>query len=302
VTAARPAQRSVAQLELDIAWGAWAELGVSGWVRSHRDWAIDPEPLIVLTPLLATRDARLRDETLDWCIAHWRHISRLRLRNLLRVQASEVIDAYGQFAATVNQHSGANWPEATQAQRYIPTHRSMPPRLSQGSMIWLRMRAMFGMSARTEILRYFLSHRGDQVSVTELATAVGYTKRNVADECAALHQAGVLAVRPVLNRLSYSLDREKQLRAFVGEPPRVLPDWTALFRITRATADLAGRAPRLAAKALNVEANRVLHDLGPDFDRLQVSAQPLAGNDYWAVLQHFIDTTLTAWSQGQWFR
>ena len=242
----------------------------------------------------------MRDEALDWCIHNWRQISRVRLRNLLRTQPEEIVEAYGCFAATVNEHGGANWPDATEPRRYATTGRSTPPRLSRESLIWLRMRAMFGVGARTEILRYFLSHQRGRVSVTTLATAVGYTKRNVADECTALQRAGVLAVRSVLNRLYYSLDRDEQLRAFVGEPPPVLPDWTALFRITRALVGLSDDAARLPGRALNVEASRILNDLEDDFDRVELTPPLVRGNDYWSAVQLVIDATLSGWARGQW--
>jgi hypothetical protein len=296
---ARPIPRSAAALELNITWGAWAELGVSGWARTHRDWAVDPEPLIIVTPLIAARDARLRDEALDWCIHNWRHISRVRLRNLLRTQSDDVTDAYAGFAATVNAHGGANWPAESQASAFATTGRSMPPALSRDSLIWLRMRAMFGVSARTEILRYFLTHERGRASVTALAAASGYTKRNIADECTTLQRAGVLAVRTVLNRLYYSLDRDTQLRAFVGEPPAVLPDWTALFRLSRAVVHLSEAASRLPARALNVEASRALSDLEDDLDRLEL-ALPVLRSDYWSAVQRFTDGTLAGWARGQW--
>lgn len=298
-TASGPIQRSAASLELAVIWGAWVELGVSGWARTHRDWAIDPEPLIIVTPLIAARDARLRDEALDWCIHNWRHISRVRLRNLLRAQPDDVTHAYASFAATVNAHGGASWPAESQAWAYATTGRSMPPALSRDSMIWLRMRAMFGVSARTEILRYFLSHAQGRASVTTLATASGYTKRNIADECTTLQRAGVLGVRSALNRLYYSLDRDSQLRAFVGEPPAVLPDWTALFRLSRALVNLSEAASRLPVRALNVEASRALSELDDDLDRLEL-ALPVLERDYWSTVQHFINGTLNAWASGQW--
>ncbi|HEX8079422.1 MAG TPA: hypothetical protein VF557_04365 [Jatrophihabitans sp.] len=296
---ARPIQRSTASLELDIVWGAWAELGVSGWGRSHREWAVDPEPLIIVTPLIAARDARLRDEALDWCIHNWRHISRVRLRNLLRAQPADVVDAYAGFAATVNAHGGASWPGESQAWSYATTGRSTPPVLSRDSLIWLRMRAMFGVSARTEILRYFLAHEQGRASVTTLATASGYTKRNIADECTTLQRAGVLAVRSTMNRLYYSLDRDSQLRAFVGEPPPVLPDWTALFGLSRALVKLSEDASRLPVRALNVEAGRSLNDLEDELDRLYLSP-PALQDDSWSAVRHFTDHTLKTWARGQW--
>jgi hypothetical protein len=300
MSAASPIQRSPASLELAVIGGAWTELGVSGWARTHSGWAIDPEPLIIVTPLITLQDARLRDEALDWCIHNWRHISRVRLRNLLRAQPEDVTDAYAAFAATVNAHGGAKWPDGSQEWRYATTGRSMPPALSRDSLIWLRMRATFGVGARTEILRFFLSHERARASVTTLATASGYTKRNIADECTTLQRAGVLAVRSAGNRLYYSLDRDAQLRAFVGEPPPVLPDWTALFRLTRALVGLSDAASRLPARALNVEASRVLKDLDDDVDRLELPTPPILRNDYWSAVQRVTDGTLAAWARGQW--
>ena len=72
-----------ASLAAALAWGAWVELGVSGWAASHRDWAIDPEPLVVFTAGMTTQDPRLVDEATDWCIRNWRHLSKTRLRNLV---------------------------------------------------------------------------------------------------------------------------------------------------------------------------------------------------------------------------
>ena len=76
-----------------LAWGAWTELGVSGWTATHRDWAVDPEPLVLFTGRLGDTDPRLRDEATDWCVQHWRYVSKTRLKNLQRRQP--VADAGG---------------------------------------------------------------------------------------------------------------------------------------------------------------------------------------------------------------
>jgi hypothetical protein len=132
-----------------------------------------------------------------------------------------------------------------------------------------------------------------------LATASGYTKRNVAEECTSLQQAGVLAVRAELNRLYYSLDRDTQLRAFVGEPPAALPDWTALFRLCRAVVNLSEATSRLPARALNVEASRALGELADDLDRLELTL-PVLRSDSWTAVQRFTDGTFAGWARGQW--
>lgn len=158
---------------------------------------------------------------------------------------------------------------------------------------------MFGVSARTEILRYFISHERGRASVATLAAASGYTKRNIADECTTLERAGVLTVRSQTNRLYYSLERDAQLRAFIGEPPAVLPDWTTLFRVSRALVNLSDSAGRLPTRALNVEASRTISDLAEDLDLLELPS-PILANDSWSAVQRFAEDTLKAWARGQW--
>ncbi len=85
----RPAA-TFAEQATALAWGAWVELGVSGWTDTHSDWAIDPEPLIVFTAFLGDEDARLRDEATDWCVRNWRYVSKTRLKNLVREQPTAV--------------------------------------------------------------------------------------------------------------------------------------------------------------------------------------------------------------------
>jgi hypothetical protein len=47
-------------------------LTAARWTRTHTDWAIDLEPLIMFTAALGDEDPRLRDEATDWCIRNGR--------------------------------------------------------------------------------------------------------------------------------------------------------------------------------------------------------------------------------------
>ena len=105
VTASRQ-QARLARYQNALMWGAWVEVGVSGWQRTHDTWAVDPEPLIIATAALGDADPRLRDEALDWCIHYGRYVSKVRLRNLLRSQPEGVHLLWGPFAATATKHSG----------------------------------------------------------------------------------------------------------------------------------------------------------------------------------------------------
>jgi DNA-binding transcriptional ArsR family regulator len=266
-----PTSRSTPKLVTDLCWGAWSELGVSGWGRTHEDWAIDPEPLIVFTSSIGADDPRLRDEAMDWCIRNWRHVSLTRLRNALRSQGELNPDSWGKFAAVVNARAGVNWPGATtECSTYRVTGRSVLHSLSDPSLVYLRMRAMFGVSARTEILRVFLLHPRSKRTASALAEATGYTKRNVAEACDLLVQAGVLTAKTVGNRFYYSLREVSPLAAFVGPIPEIAPDWNALFRVVGAIRDLSDMSEEASADALIVETHQVARNIEEDLDLLGI--------------------------------
>ncbi len=270
------AHKTITGSALDICWGAWAELGVSGWSRTHADWAIDPEPLIIFTAWLGDVDPRLRDEALDWCIRYSRYVSRVRLRNL----PSKDVDidrqrAWGEYAATVNARAGVAWPHPTQAREsYRVTGRSTLRSLTEPSLVCLRMRAMFGLAARTEIMRHLLFHGDASITVAQLAKATAYTKRNVADECDALERAGVLAMRSESNRFYYSLADPEALAGFVGDMPSVRPDWPSLFDLLGRLIHLDRDAKSMSGDALQVETHKTMREIEDDLDALGFDGPP----------------------------
>lgn len=288
---------------LALAWGAWTELGVSGWASSHADWAIDPEPLIVFTAFLRDRDPRLRDEGTDWCIRNWRHVSKVRLKSALHDQSPETRESFGELAATVTRHAGSKvaWPLATTPRTFTVTGRSAAPALDHPSMAWLRMRAMFGVATRTEVLRYFLSGNQRRASAASIATATGYTKRSVTDECDVLVQAGLLGVRPLGNRFVYSLVRRPELEAFVGALPNIRPDWRAVFVVARELVTLEARAGQKPT-TLAVAARKALDTMSDELEDLGVELPPsdVRGADLWPALQTLGTRTLGEWSLGRW--
>jgi len=261
---------SLEDLALGLCWGAWTELGVSGWRRTHQDWAIDPEPLIVFTAWMRDDDRRLRDESLDWCIHYWRHVSKVRLKNLPnRDLEDDLHEAWGEYAATVNARAHVAWPRPTHAlERYQATGRSALRQLTEPSLVCLRMRAMFGLGARCEIMRQLLFQGKRWMTVAQLAGATAYAKRNVADECDTLERAGVLAMRAESNRFYYSLAHPDALADFVGDLPTIRPDWRALFDLLRWLIDLERQAEKLSDEVLHVEMHTTLREIEDDLDAL----------------------------------
>ncbi|MEK7292225.1 MAG: hypothetical protein AAB088_02150 [Actinomycetota bacterium] len=285
---------------LALTWGAWTQLGVAGLTTTHSDWAVDPEPLVLFTAWLGDSDPRLRDEATDWCVRNWRYLSRTRLKNLLRDQPDDVRLAFGEFAATAGKHSGVVWPSATEARNFKVTGRSVLAPLERPSMAWVRLRAMFGVSARSEILRYLLSQTG-AASIARLAAVTSYTKRNVADECETLQRAGVLSVRSTGNRLYYSLANRLALEAFVGELPSNRPDWTSILRITRELVALEESAVDRSLQTLPVRVKKMLRLIEDDLAELGIerSFDNIEGANLWPAVRKLGMETLGAWSIGE---
>src|SRR5258708_844310 len=172
-----PTLSSSAQLHenaLNLLWSLWSELGVSSWTRRHAQWAVDPEPLILFTAASTELDPRLRDESTDWCVHYGRYVSVTRLRNLLRVEPDERQSSFETFAATVNAHSDLRWPSRQEARDYRRTGRSTVSSFAPPALIALRLRALFGVGARADILRVFVAEPSHLFTSSDLVPDVNY--------------------------------------------------------------------------------------------------------------------------------
>ncbi len=302
-TSSKKPAATFAKQAIDLAAGAWTELGVSGWNSTHGAWAIDPEPLILFTAWLRDRDPRLRDEATDWCVRNWRHVSRARLRNL--IDAHTDLDAWGEFAGTVTLFSGVAWPQAGDARSYKVTGRSTLPPLSRPSLVWLRLRAVFGLGARAEILRCFLAQPDTPFkSVTTLASETGYTKRNVADESEMLERGGLLSHRARGNRFYYSLARREELEGLIGGLPDIRPNWPRVLNVAQQLVRLEEASESTSNKTFPIRVKGGLTAIEDDLAELDVDADfaDIRGHDLWPAARQLGMRTLAPWSTGLWQR
>lgn len=245
---------------LDLVWSLWAELGVSGWHRRHQDWGIDPEPLVVLTAWLEDLDPRLRDESIDWCITYGSYLSRARLRNLLRGADEETAAAFGVYAATVNAHSSLAWPGASSPKRYKPTERSHVDDFTERSLVALRLRALFGVGARPEIIRTLLL--GAALSASDIADRIDYTKRNVAESLESLRLSGAVTLESRGNANYYRLNRP-EIRDMVAPLPELFPYWKVIFRVIQMMLRVDAREEGRTTAARAVEARTAVDKVNP---------------------------------------
>lgn len=215
----------VRDLVLDTLWSLWAELGLSGWERRHQDSAVDLEALIVATARLARLDARLTDEALDWCVAHGRIASAVRLKRLTGAADPATQRAVDAFAGVVNANARLNWPGASTPGTFTPTGRSAVPDLARPALIQLRLRALWGVSARAEVLRVMLADGDRFMGISEVAVAAAFGKDAVAEALDNLQRGGLLEEAGARNLRVFRLGRRDDLVGLVGREPNWQRSW-----------------------------------------------------------------------------
>lgn len=190
------------------------------------------EPLILFTAWLGQLDNRLLDESLDWCISNSRLISATRFAGLLKQSEPAVGDAFGTYAATIGAHAPKiRWPGAGKPRHLTPSGKSETPALERAALLQLRLRALFGVGTRAEVLRLLLIEVRRGWSAAELARESGYAKVNIAAALDLLALAGAVRVDKLGNQYRYWLDRGPELADLLGTLPGFQPDWQARFAV-----------------------------------------------------------------------
>jgi hypothetical protein len=220
------------EFALDISWSLWTELGLSGWERRHQHEGVDLEPLILFSAWLGRHDQRLRDESLDWCLTNMRFVSAARLRGLLKRADEEIVERFGDYSATLaSKAPNANWPGEGKPWRFVPSHKSAAPDLARAALVQLRLRALFGVGSRPEVLRLLLIDMARGWSAAELAAETGYAKVNVAATLDSLTLTRVVRIEKSGTQFRYRLARAAQLIELAGPVPSFQPDWSARFSV-----------------------------------------------------------------------
>lgn len=274
---------------LGLAWSLWAELGVSGWDRSHTNWSVELEPLIAYTAFLVEHDRRLLRETISWCVDNADLISMHQLRHVVTPQRWPFQDEIGRFGATVSLRSRRTWPASGTARPYEvePSGKSRLGELLTPSMVQLRLRLLFGVSARAEIVRVLVSAPRSAWLLPDLASRVPYTRRQIANDLEALQLGGLVRRTERHGTAAYQLRSAEALLEVVGERPEITPRWAPLFRVLTTSLDASERLSDGRAQMPEAELARVLRHARPAIDASGLQEPPMRqrGSDVPAFLE-----------------
>ncbi|HEV8534782.1 MAG TPA: hypothetical protein VGR87_03555 [Candidatus Limnocylindria bacterium] len=247
---------------LDTLWSHWHELGVAAAVpRRHSDDFVDPEPLIAFTAAHSDLDPRLRDESIDWVLQYGPYVSKARLKNVASDWGLLENTLFREYAATVNAHGGTGWPSAgTRPLPFRSRARVNLEDLTRPALLSLRIRAIFGVGARAELMRAFLTRPLPAMTAADLAEETRYGKRNVLNELEPLRLARVVTSFRAVNVDRYSLAKADEIKALVRPLPQRFTRWIQTFAALHAILEVSRGAGKRSELQNAVEAARFLQE------------------------------------------
>lgn len=311
---------------VEFAWREWAQLGVFATIRQGDRWAQDPEALLVITLHIARREPRLFDEVLDWLrlngdLVSGRRLTRLAEHDegrLLIGAAVEWAAGHGSPLRVALRPAPEGEPQPvfpdlrtpTRADAVFrrhgflkaptePTLRSARPDPHLPINLAFRLRQLFGVGARAEIVRFLLTSDNTSATTQAIADAAVSVKRNVNDALTDLVASGQLSRHTIGNVAQYSLDRPRWAD-FLGLDLHEIPAYRDWPRILGALAETDRwlhdpRNEGLDDYLRASEARRLVDRLANTLARAGIAvARGGRGEDYWPSFVTTVEAMVAA--------
>lgn len=282
------------QYLLDLVWSLWTELGVAGVKRRHQNSLILLEELILLTVILGDKDPRLRDEALDWCMRHHHFVSISRLHTLIKSIGPSIHLPFTLFAVTLNAISRSKWPVFVKAAplKFTPSEKSRAPQCELPSLLSLRLRALFGVGARSDLMTFFLTQRKGDFTAADTAE-IGYSKRSLAAMLEDFVQSGFFDSYTAQNKKFYRFIKRDAMTKIVGRLPNIIPPWKQFIEILLPLCSCILQVEHKSEAIKLVEIRKALLKVENQLHRLNVVAPPSLESDHRVYWNSFSDWILT---------
>ncbi len=252
------------EMLLRFLWREWTALGVSGQEAAALHHVVDPEALLLFTCSLGRYDPRLFDEVLDWLTKNGRFLNVQRMRNIQRPEAFRGGDVLGAVADWLSQRENpmkwrllaktAGSEGEHQSLFYFPDGRPLPkpadtdaaflkhgftrnPILLRGyaqpfspdtiPCLLLKMRALFGVNARCDVLTYLaLNGTGHP---REVARELYYSQKAIHDVMTNMACSGIIHSSRGARERTFRLSAEAPPFLAGGETTPGWVNWPVLL-------------------------------------------------------------------------
>ncbi len=249
------------------------------------------EELVILTAVLADSDPRLRDEVLDWCASHHQFISVRRLQTLCKVFNPHIQECFSTFASTLNSIAQTKWPVFFKpiTPKFTPTGKSKHPKIESPALLNLRLRAMFGVGARADLLTFWLMQEKNEYSVSDL-TEIGYSKRNIAVVLDELVMAGIFNAIPVRNQRRYFFTKRDLFTDLLKPLPKNFVAWHLYLDLIFSLRACILKNENKSVSTKAVEIRNLLIKQESKLQKLNLSPPPMQTDlsAYWVSFEEWV--------------
>ena len=228
---------------LSFLWKQWSAIGVSGYSNSKDNWYIDPEALLVFSCSIARYDARLFDEMINWLNINGSYINIQRLKNIAGAEnfnGTKVLSAVAKVMSkrqkflkwkgisAINDISLneveplfyfknglpiQNFGEAEKDFREYGFLRGkiefrkhiQPVNITKNTGLLFKLRALFGVSARCDIILYLLTHESAHPQI--ISKEIYYSQKSVQDTLVEMVKSDLIFVRSIGREKHYWLNK-----------------------------------------------------------------------------------------------
>lgn len=276
-------------------WSQWRPLAAGAGLEPDEVFVIDPEALILGSLAASVHERRLEDRLRWWASVGLGLTGVQRFRSMLKAASPRVQEAAKAFAATAAAVD-RSWKPLAQGAHAPPPPSGRSPKgpttlvLRGSSTLMLRLRAAFGVSAKSDVLALMIAgarsagpRRG--VAVDEAARTMAYSTPSVRRALQEMALSGLVSRAPSRPaRFATDVSAWAALLGFQNEdsvrgprarrsPPPKWRDWASIYRYLDAVVALGGDRAVVAAAPV-VQASR-LRDLHERFvDELERSGFP----------------------------
>lgn len=227
---------------LSLLWQQWCTLGVQGHTKENGKNIIDPEALLLVTCLFGRYEIRLFDLMLDWLASYHKIININRLKSVIKKFPEDIRSIMGAVSESTGRiNKDKKWLTLAQTCCKATFNKSRPLFLSEGAAVWtehdcdeifakygwfrkpiehrkligkyqldspavfrIKMRYLFGVNTRAEIMVYLASHNSGSYP-TNIAREIECSQKNVNDTLVEMASSGFFILDNDGYRKSYRL-------------------------------------------------------------------------------------------------
>lgn len=150
-----------------------------------------------------------------------------------------------------------------------PSGKSKPPRFENPVLLLFRLRSLFGIGARADLIAFFLAQKKSDYAISD-ATEIGYTKRNLADVFEKFVQAGIFNLFLVRNQQRYCFLKRDEFIKILSPLPKFMPAWRSIFEVILKLRDCIRQIEKKSDSIKIVEIRNVLMDIENQLTKLNL--------------------------------